>query len=1334
MQIVKSFRAARLDGAAAPELLAPARLHDLFTATVAAHGDRLAVESDTERWTYAELATQAGRLARHLRAQGLGRGDAVALLLDRTPLAYVAILGVLQAGAAYVPLDPGFPRARIAAILEDSGAKLLLAKSDLDLGAPFPVPTIDLDKITHMLDVLDAGPLPPDPALDAGPRDLAYIIFTSGSTGRPKGVAIEHMSAVHYVRAASRLYAMQPQDRVYQGFTLAFDAAVEEVWCALANGAALLQAPAVVARSGPDLGPWLAERRATVLSTVPTLAALLDPDLPSLRLLILGGEACPPDVARRWLGMKGGLTPRRRVLNTYGPTEATVIVTAQEVALDRKLTIGTPLPNHSAYVLDDAARPLPRGAEGELWVGGPQLARGYLGIGADQSRFITNPDPDSQAPPRLYRTGDRVRVEGGEILFLGRVDDQVKVRGYRVELGEVENALADVEGVRAIAVSSQVQADGSIELVAHVVPAAGFETTMGQDLVAWARGKLPAYMVPAFVETVSDLPRLPSGKIDRKRLPAPTSPRVSSARPFAAPVNDRERIIAAAFAKRFGRDTVSVDDDFFQDLGGHSLLAAGVVSDLRSTADFAHLGVADLYTYPTVRALSAAIAAPPVEEPHAAPAPASRIALLRWTLFSAGQMIGVYALYLLVAAQYILPVATITYDPDSTFGELQFIVGLTLLSMSVYYPGLIAASVPLKWLIIGRIKPGDYDAYGLYAFRFWLVRRLLNMAPVRFLVHSPLLNTYYRLLGAKIGAGVVLGTDAIMAPDLLTIEAGTTIGKDAQMLGYEIVRGRLRIGPIRVGARSYVGTNSVLALDTVLGEDVLIADQSLVPRGSRLQTSSVWAGSPVQPASMVDPLLAAVRERALADGEQPRNGAYLRVFQAMWAFAIVLVPLAAAIPGFTLFLQAWNESLLLSLIVAPLAAAVFLGLLLALVTAIKRLLLPRLVPGLYRRTSSTYVRHWAAQRLIDLAMEFLRPFTGTLYFPWVLRLFGAKIGRGAECSSDAPLSIDLLTVGPDAFIADAATVGAPKRFGDWVGFAATSIGARAFIGNSALVRAGTEVGDDALLAVMSAPPPGVTRLEPGSAWLGCPALRLPGREILQGIDATRTYHPPRKLVLARYAIEFFRATLPFGLQIVTLFAIIAALNDLYEENDLWQLILLAPFAVAGYALVATAFVVAVKWIVVGAYKPKTVPLWSAWVWTSELVTGLYETIVVPLLLDIVLGTPIAPLVLRAFGTKIGRRVWLETSFITEFDLVEIGDEAEIGQDTDLQTHLFEDRVMKMGVVKIGPGCSVGRSATVLYDTEMEAGSRLGDLSLLMKGERLAAGTSWVGAPARRSAT
>jgi non-ribosomal peptide synthetase-like protein len=732
--------------------------------------------------------------------------------------------------------------------------------------------------------------------------------------------------------------------------------------------------------------------------------------------------------------------------------------------------------------------------------------------------------------------------------------------------------------------------------------------------------------------------------------------------------------------------------------------------------------------------LAAAISAPPVEDAQAAPAPARRVALWRWALFAAGQMVGVYALYLLVAAQYILPVATIVYDPDSTFGEVQFIVGLTLLSMSVYYPSLIAVSIPLKWLIIGRIKPGDYDAYGLYAFRFWLVRRLLNMAPVRFLVHSPLLNTYYRLLGAKIGNGVVLGTDAIMAPDLLTIESRTTIGKDVQMYGYEIVRGRLRIGAIHVGSRSYVGTNSVLAPDIVLGDDVQIADQSLVPRGSRLQSSTLWAGSPAQPASTVDPLLAAVRERALAGEVDATTGAFVRIFQAVWAFVIVLVPLAAAIPGFSLFLQAWNESLLLSLVVAPIAAAVFLGLLLVLVTAIKRAMLPRLAPGLYRRTSGIYVRHWAAQRLIDLAMEFLRPFTGTLYFPWVLRLFGAKIGKGAECSSDAPLSIDLVTIGPDAFIADAATVGAPKRFGDWVGFAPTTIGARAFIGNSALVRAGTEVGDDALLAVMSAPPPGVTRLEPGSAWLGCPALRLPGREIVQGIDATRTYHPPKKLVLARYAIEFFRATLPFGLQIVTLFAIIAALNDLYEENDLWQLILLAPFAVAGYALVATGFVIAVKWIVIGAYKPKTVPLWSAWVWTSELVTGLYETIVVPLLLDIVLGTPIAPLVLRAFGTKIGHRVWLETSFITEFDLVEIGDEAEIGQDTDLQTHLFEDRVMKLGRVKIGPGCSVGRSATVLYDTEMEAGSRLGDLSLLMKGERLAAGTSWIGAPARRSTT
>jgi non-ribosomal peptide synthetase-like protein len=1327
-----SFRAARLDGTEAPDLLQPARLQDLFAATVATHGTRLAIESTDARLTYDDLAAQANRLARHLRARGVQRGDAVAILLERTPLAYVAILGVLLTGAAYVPLDPGFPRARIAAILEDSGAKLLLAASALDLGEPFTVPTIDLDQIAPSLDTLDAAPLPPDDQRDARPQDLAYIIFTSGSTGRPKGVAIEHQAAVHYVRAASRLYAMRAEDRVYQGFTLAFDAAVEEVWCAFANGAALVQAPDAVARSGPDLGPWLAARDVTVFSTVPTLAALLDPDLPKLRLLILGGEACPPEVARRWR------KPGRRVLNTYGPTEATVIATAQEIEAGRPITIGTPLANHSVYVLDGEMRPLPRGDEGELWIGGPQLARGYVGAAADQTRFVANPDPDPAAPRRLYRTGDRVRIAGDEIAFLGRVDDQVKIRGYRVELGEIENALADVEGVRAIAVAAHAgpadsNAPGMTELVAYVVPAAGHEKSIAQDLVAWARGKLPTYMVPAYVEPVADLPRLPSGKIDRKRLPPPRLPRVSSARAFAPATSEREQRVAAAFARRFGRETVSIDDDFFVDLGGHSLLAAGVVSDLRRDPEFAHLGVADLYSYPSVRALAAAIAVPAAAESHPTAAPPRRVAPLRWTLFATGQVIGVYALYLLMALQYILPVATITYDPDSTFGELQFIVGLTLLSMAVYYPGLIVASVPLKWLIIGRIKPGDYDAYGVYAFRFWLVRRLLTMAPVGFLVHSPLLNTYYRLLGARIGGGVTLGTDAIMAPDLLTIGARATIGKDVQMLGYEIVRGRLRIGPIRVGAASYVGTNSVLAPDSLVGDDVLVADMSLVPRGARLPDSSLWAGSPVQPASMIDPLLARVRARALAEEAQPPR-IYLRLFQAAWAFGIVLVPLVAAIPGFALFLQAWNDNLLLALLTAPFAAAVFLALLLLLVTAVKRVLLPELEPGLYHRTSGVYVRQWAVQRLIDLAMEFLRPFTGTLYFPWVLRLFGGKIGAGAECSSDAPLSIDLLTVGPDAFIADAATVGAPKRFGDWVGFAQTRIGARAFIGNSALVRAGSEIGDDALLAVMSAPPPGVTRLEPGSAWLGCPALRLPGREIVQGVDATRTYRPPRRLVLARYAIEFFRATLPFGLQIVTLFAIISSLNDLYEVHDLGQLILLAPFVVAGYALVATAFVVAVKWSVIGTYKARTVPLWSPFVWTSELVTGLYELIVVPLLLQIVLGTPIAPIVLRSFGTKIGRRVWLETSYVTEFDLVEIGDEVEVGQDTDLQTHLFEDRVMKMGPVKIGAGCSIGRAATVLYDTEMEPGARLGDLSLLMKGERLAAGTSWIGAPARRSAT
>src|ERR1043166_3698743 len=574
----------------------PARarvLHEIFEAQADARPDDVAVVSGAKAVTYAELERRANRVAFHLRARGVGRGSVAALLLPRSPDAYAALLGILKAGAAYLPLDPEYPPDRIGEILEDSAATALVTTASLAERVASPpgiVVRLDAD---HR--AIEAGPAErPSPAtIGLRPRDLCYVIYTSGSTGRPKGVMIEHRSACHFVQA-ERFFGVRPGDRVYQGFSLAFDASVEEIWLAFQAGATLIAATPEMARAGPDLSRRLREAGVTVLSCVPTLLSMLTDDVPGLRLLILGGECCPAGLAARWI------RPGRRVINTYGPTEATVCATYAELAPGRPVTIGRPLPGYRVHLLDDRLRPVPPGAAGEICIGGLGVARGYLGRPDETlARFITDPfAPISTADARLYRTGDRARLNAaGDFEFLGRTDTQVKIRGFRVELAEIEAVLLQAEGVAAAACAVREELPGVQQLVGYVVPAAG-RPVDDERLRVLARGRLPAWMVPSVIESIAELPTLPSGKLDRDALPAPRPRAVESGSDGRPPESDAECAIAAVWRDLFRPLRVSADDDFFLDLGGHSLLAARMVSELRRDPRFARVSVLDVYQHP----------------------------------------------------------------------------------------------------------------------------------------------------------------------------------------------------------------------------------------------------------------------------------------------------------------------------------------------------------------------------------------------------------------------------------------------------------------------------------------------------------------------------------------------------------------------------------------------------------------------------------------------------------------------------------------------------------------------------------------------------------------
>ncbi|HSF41777.1 MAG TPA: amino acid adenylation domain-containing protein, partial [Thermoanaerobaculia bacterium] len=568
-------------------------LHDLVFAQARRTPEATAIVHGTERTTYEELVRRAGELAATLRGMGIGPEARVGVMLERGADMVVSVLGVLAAGGAYVPLDPAHPEERRRMILEDAGISALVTRSGVEARGP--------------------GSLPGRPS----PGNLAYVLYTSGSTGRPKGVAVEHRSAVARARWAGEAYAPEDLAGVLAATSLGFDLSVFELFVPLSQGGAVILAEDALAL--PDLP---AKGEVTLINTVPSaLAELLRAgSVPaSVRTVNLAGEALPAalaeEVHRR--------LPGARLWNLYGPTEDTVYSTFAPVRLGETPLIGRPLAGTRAYVLDREMQPLPAGVPGELFLGGAGQARGYLGRpDLTAERFV--PDPFGPPGARLYRTGDLVRFRAdGALDFLGRIDHQVKVRGFRVELQEIEAALARHPAVEAAAVVLQED-----RLVAYVVGTV-------DDPRAWLRASLPAPMIPSAFVTLDRMPLTPTGKVDRRALPAPSKGVAEE----AAPVTPAEEILAGIVADVLGVARVGVRDSFF-DLGGHSLLAARVVSRVREALGV-ELPLRALFEEPTVAGLARRIldaeapAAPPlVPRPRPAAVPLSFAQERLWFLWS----------------------------------------------------------------------------------------------------------------------------------------------------------------------------------------------------------------------------------------------------------------------------------------------------------------------------------------------------------------------------------------------------------------------------------------------------------------------------------------------------------------------------------------------------------------------------------------------------------------------------------------------------------------------------------------------------------------------------
>ena len=1313
-----------LRGPFRPDLLLDETLPDLLESTAQRRPDHPAIYWQDEVITYAQLNRQADLAAHHLLEAGVRAGQMVGLCLPRGARLLVMQAAIAKAGAAWLPFESDTPVDRMNTCLEDAGAVGLIADSAL---ADAVVPVWE----ASCLQAPANGPLRRREGLRSD--HPAYVIYTSGSTGKPKGVPINQGSICHFLRSENAVLGVNENDKVYQGFSVAFDMSFEEIWISYLVGASLWVAPKLLT-GDPDALPQVLQREGiTVLHAVPTLLALFSQDVPGLRLINLGGEMCPEALVERWA------TPERQMFNTYGPTEATVSASLARLRRGEPVTIGTPLPNYGLLVRGEDGSLLPQGETGELCITGPGVADGYLGRPElTAEKFLPNPHATQPHEARLYRTGDLARIdEAGQIQCLGRADDQVKVRGFRVELGEIEAALCQQPGIGTAAVLLRPLA-GIDQLVAFIVAETGTTPDIAV-LRAALRDRLPPYMIPALFETLTELPRLTSGKIDRKSLRA-----LELALPASTdgdePVTPAEQALFAALAPLFPGQALRLADDFFTALGGHSLLAARLVSALRQQSAYAGLTVHDVYQNRTLQALAGRLAALAAEQPgDATPqalqmpqtAPrAKRLACGVAQLVSLPFLIGLRMLL------WLAPFFTYHLMTGDDGDSLPRAIATSVL---VYLAGLamtFVIAIAGKRLVLGRLQPGRYPLYGFKYFRWWLSERLMEMVPPYLIAGSPLQALYLRALGAKVGKHTSIGTISVGAPDLLEIGDGASIGASVNLENFRVEGDSWEVGPIRIGRDAYVGSYAVLEAGTVIEDGGRLDGLSSLCRGQRVAAGRIWSGSPSRhqpdatPPELPPRPLRSRARRAIDLAAYTGGSALVAVLFFMPIFpSFILIDWLDA-RWLDLMLQSFSLpfAFLCYFLLAMPASAVLVIMTVLISALVRWALLPRLAIGRTPVYGPVYFRRWITNQIQESSLFVLHGLYASVYAGWWYRLLGAKVGRGTEISTAMGVVPDTLTLGEDSFVADAVMLGDEEVDRGWMTLRSTRIGNRSFIGNGAYVPDGTVVPDDVLIGVQSRAPANA-QMASGQTWLGSPPMALPAREQIAGYPDHLTFRPSLGRRLMRGLVEALRTVTPLAVVIAVGYLTVMKVMPLAAREDYAGVFGALMLAGVLYGIGSFLFIVLLKWLLIGRYRPRAAPMWTGFVWKSEAITNLYESIAVPNFFNFLRGTPWLPLALRCLGARIGRNVFMDTTDITEFDCVSIGDGAVLHAWSGPQTHLFEDRVMKVGRVEIGRGVNVGPRSTILYDARVGDAARLGPLTLVVKGESLPAGTAWAGSPA-----
>jgi non-ribosomal peptide synthetase-like protein len=1290
---------------------APRTLLDILDATTRRHPDAPALDDGTTTLTYRALSAAVEALRARLAAAGVTRGARVGVRIPSgTADLYVAILGVLAAGAAYVPVDADDP---------DERAELVFTEAAV--GA-----TLTADLTLTLL-----GDRSPGDTGRPTPDDDAWIIFTSGSTGRPKGVAVRHAAAAAFVDAEAGLFVpdapIGPGDRVLAGLSVAFDASCEEMWLAWRHGGCLVPAPRSLVRTGVDLGPWLVAQGITVVSTVPTLAALWPPEaLDAVRLLIFGGEACPPELAER------AAVDGREVWNTYGPTEATVVACAAPLG-GGPVRIGLPLTGWELAVVDADGEPVALGDTGELVIAGAGLAR-YLDPVKDTQKFAPLP---ALGWTRAYRSGDIVRADPAGLAFVGRADEQIKLGGRRIELGEIDAALQSLPHVTAAASAVRRTRAGTDILVGYVVPAtdSAFDR---EAATARLRESLPASLVP-LLAVVDDLPTRTSGKVDRAALPWPLP-----TGPAEVALDEGDAWLAECWEEVLGVPADGPMTDFFSN-GGGSLTAAQLVARIRTRHPT--IAVSDLYQHPTFGALASFLnGLDDSDEADAAetagPVPTPRLAGVVQVLAMVPMLalVGLRWLAVLAAVAAALSWVGVSVPGVPVVAWWWLVVAWVVLFSP---PGRIAVAAGGARLLLRGVRPGAYPRGGAVHLRLWAAERLAAYSGAENISGAAWMTLYARALGVRIGREIDLHSTPPVT-GMLRVGDGAAVEPEVDLAGYWLDGDVLHLGAIDIGEGARVGSRSTLLPGTVIGAgarvDACATVLGAVPPGER------WAGAPATRAGRSDnpgrPDDADQTGGAGADGAgrvgkdgggdawPRRRAGRSRFWVAAYGATSVLlglVPVVAALPAVGLIglAVAGTGSLAAALgwalvMVLP-ATVVYLLAYAVLVLVAVRVLGIGMRAGHHAVHSRAAWQVWATERLMGMARDGLFPLYASLATPAWLRALGARVGRGVEVSTVLALP-KMTQVADGAFLADDTMVAAYELSHGWLHVGPARIGKRAFLGNSGMAAPGHAVPKRGLVGVLSSAP---RKAKKGTSWLGMPPTRL--RRVVTAAEDELTFAPPLRLRVARAVIEACRVV-PVACSAALAVLVLAALAGLWTAGGLWLAALVAGPLLLVAGLAGCAVTTGAKWALVGRFRPVDRPLWSSFVWRNELADTFVEVLAVPWLIGAAGGTPLLTGWLRTMGARIGRGVWTETYWLPESDLVRLADGATVNRGCVVQTHLFHDRIMSMDEVTLDAGATLGPHGIVLPGASIGARTTVGPGSLVTRGDAVPAGTRWLGNP------